>query len=219
MARAEASDPARWGQPRDLQPFSMGGGSAVAGLEGASGSIEGLGVAVQGQGRGSQGHHSISQSQSQSQGHAPPGFPLRPQQQRQKQQTPPFQAATAGVLSGVVPAPAPAPVSAASSQVSPAHRDPSDSLSNDREGALNVRVSFVSCVACCLVHVRYRNSRTDTEITNIQHCFLGLTWRKLNDYGKHWCSCTSHICTHRCIATTASGGQLPLPQVPASRIM
>ena len=28
--------------------------------------------------------------------------------------------------------------------------------------------------------------RTDREITNIQNYFLGLTWRKLCDYGKHW---------------------------------
>ena len=29
-------------------------------------------------------------------------------------------------------------------------------------------------------------SRTDREVANIQDCFLGLSSRKLKDYGKHW---------------------------------
>ena len=36
-------------------------------------------------------------------------------------------------------------------------------------------------------------SRTAGEPTNIQDHFLGLTWRKLSDYGKHWAPQTRTI--------------------------
>ena len=54
-------------------------------------------------------------------------------------------------------------------------------------------------------------SRTDREITNIQDYFLGLTSRKLRDYGKHWAARTSdQDTTHAALHNTCDWGLVTL---------